>query len=91
MNAAFARRYFGEPRNAIGRIWSRFGGSESKMDTEIVGVVGDTKHTLRDQTLPTAYRPRFQLAEPNNLYFYVRTWQPPELAMANIRDRHAAT
>ena len=84
VNATFARRYFGEPRNAVGRMIS-FGGAESKMDTEIVGVVGDTKHTLRDPTLPTAYRPRFQLAEPNNLYFYVRTWQSPELAMGNIR------
>ncbi len=84
VNATFARHYFGEPRNAVGRMIS-FGGSESKMDTEIIGVVGDTKHTLRDQTLPTAYRPRFQLAEPNNLYFYVRTWQSPELAMGNIR------
>ncbi len=84
VNAAFARRYFGEPRNAVGHSIS-FGGSDSKMDTEIVGVVGDTKHTLRDRPLPTAYRPRFQLADPNSLYFYVRTWQSPELAMGNIR------
>ena len=84
VNAAFARRYFGEPRNAIGRLVS-LGGSDSKMDTAIVGVVGDTKHTLRDQTLPTVFRPRFQLTEPNYLYFYTRTWQPPELAMGNIR------
>jgi len=84
VNAAFARRYFGETRNAVGRQLS-FGGADSKMDTEIVGVVGDTRHTLRDKPLQTIYRPRFQLAEPNSLYFYVRTWQPPQAALANIR------
>ncbi len=85
VNAAFVRRYFGEPRNAIGRQLS-LGASDSKMDTEIIGVVGDTKHTLRDRPLPTVFRPRYQLGEPNSLYFYVRTWQPPQLAMANIRS-----
>jgi predicted permease len=84
VNATFARRYFGDARNAIGHQIS-FGGADSKIDIEIVGVVGDTKHTLRDQPLPTVFRPRFQLAEPNYLYFHVRTWQPPQPALANIR------
>jgi len=84
VSASFARRYFGQPRDAVGHLIT-FGAADSKMDTEIVGVVADTKHTLRDETLPTVYRPRFQLDQPNSLYFYVRTWQPPELAMANIR------
>ena len=84
VNATFARRYLGSSQSAIGHLIS-FGGADSKFDTEIVGVVGDTKHNLRDTPLPTAYRPRFQLAQPNSLYFYVRTWQPPASAIANVR------
>ncbi len=84
VNVTFARRYFGDAHNAIGRMIG-FGGTDSKPDTEIVGVVGDTKHRLRADPLPTTYRPRFQLSEPNALFFYVRTWQPADLAVANIR------
>ncbi len=84
VNATFARRYFGDPRNAIGHFIS-FGGSDSKPDTEIVGVVGDTKHSLRDEPSKTVYRPRYQLPEPNALYFYVRTGQPSDAAIAGMR------
>jgi predicted permease len=84
VNVTFARSYFGDAHNAIGRMVG-FGGAEPKPDTEIVGVVGDTKHRLRADPLPTAYRPRFQLPEPNSLFFYVRTWQPSSQAVANIR------
>jgi predicted permease len=84
VNATFARRFFGSPQAAIGHLIS-FGSADSKIDTEIVGVVGDTKHNLRDTPLPTAYRPRYQLSDPNGLYFYVRTWQPPASAISNVR------
>jgi predicted permease len=84
VNDTFARRYFGDPRNAVGHLIT-FGAADSKMDTEIIGVVGDTKHTLRERPLATVFRPRYQLADPNSLYFYVRTWQPPQLAQSNIR------
>lgn len=85
VNLAFARHFFGAPQNAIGRLIG-FAGSQGKKDTEIVGVVGDTRHSqVRDDIKRTVYRPRFQLDNPSGLTFLVRTWQPPEAALAGIR------
>ncbi len=84
VSAAFAKRYFGEPRNAVGRMLN-FDGVGSNGGTEIVGVAGDTKHTLRGTPQHTVYRPAFQMSEPDALWFYVRTWQPADNAVANVR------
>ncbi|MGB8771021.1 MAG: ABC transporter permease [Candidatus Korobacteraceae bacterium] len=86
VNLAFARHFFGTPQNAVGRVLG-FDGSQGKKDTEIVGVVGDTRHTrVRDNVKRTVYRPRFQLDDPSMLTFLVRTWQPPDAALSNVRD-----
>ncbi len=85
VNVAMARHFFGTPQNAIGR-YVGFGGSRGPRDTEIIGVVGDTRHArVRDDIKRTVYRPRFQLADPSQITFLVRTWQPPETALSNIR------
>ncbi len=85
VNLAFARHFFGTPQNALGHFIG-FDGSRGKRDTEIVGVVGDTRHArVRDDVKRTVYRPRFQLDNPSVLTFLVRTWQPPEAALSNIR------
>jgi putative ABC transport system permease protein len=87
VNAAFARHFFGEPQNAVGKLIRFGGGADAKLDTEIVGVVGDTRHAhIRDEVVRTAYRPWLQLTQPNFLTLHVRTWQPPEAALANIRN-----
>lgn len=86
VNASFARHYFGSPQDAIGRVIAFGGGPEAKFNTEIVGVVGDTKHSaVRDAVRRTVYRPLLQSPELNGIYYLVRTWQPPEAAKANIR------
>src|ERR1039457_3928202 len=85
VNVAFARHFFGTPQNAIGHFIG-FGGSREKKDTEIIGVVGDTRHARgRDDIKRTVYRPRFQLDNPSGLVFLVRTWQPPDAALSGIR------
>jgi putative ABC transport system permease protein len=85
VNVAFARHFFGNPQSAIGRFIG-FGGSREKKDTEIIGVVGDTRHArVRDDIKRTVYRPRFQLDNPSGLVFLVRTWQPPDAALSGIR------
>ena len=85
VNLAFARHYFGTPQNALGHFLG-FRGHQGKMDTEIVGVVGDTRHArVRDDVKRTVYRPRFQLDNPSGLVFLVRTWQPPDAALSGIR------
>jgi predicted permease len=85
VNLAFARYFFGTPQNALGHFVG-FEGARGKRDTEIVGVVGDTRHAkVRDDIKRTVYRPRFQLENPSGLFFLVRTWQPPEVALSNVR------
>ena len=44
VNESFARHYFGEPQLAIGHYYGK-GGGQVPIDTEIVGVVKDAKHT----------------------------------------------
>ena len=85
VNVAFARHFFGAPQNAGGRFLG-VDGSRGKRDTEIVGVVGDTRHArVRDDVKRTVYRPRFQLDNPSELSFLVRTWQPPDAALSSVR------
>jgi putative ABC transport system permease protein len=86
VNAKFARRYFGEPRNAVGHFIGRGGGSKAKIDTEIIAVVRDSKHSgIRDAVRETVYTPYYQNEQPNYMQFYVRTWQAPETAEAAVR------
>ena len=44
VNANLARKYFGDPKNAVGQLMARGSGSDVKFDIEIIGVVGDTRH-----------------------------------------------
>jgi len=89
INEWLARKYFGEPKNALGQLIARGSGSDVKFDIEIVGVVGDTKHQqLRADILPTVYRPFFQdedHPQAGFMQYYVRTWQAPEAAETTIR------
>ena len=88
VNVNLARKYFGDPKNAIGQLMARGSGSGVKFDIEIVGVVGDTKHSkMRLDVIPTVYRPYFQNENPQAgfMQYYVRTWQAPEMAEMTIR------
>jgi predicted permease len=89
INEWLARKYFGEPKHALGQLIARGSGSDVKFDIEIVGVVGDTKHQrLRADILPTVYRPFFQEEDHPQagfMQYYVRTWQTPEAAETTIR------
>ena len=88
VNSTLARRYFDDPKNAVGQLMARGSGSGVKFDIEIVGVVGDTKHAqMRKEIVPTVYRPFFQDERPQAgfMQYYVRTWQAPEMAEMTIR------
>jgi ABC-type antimicrobial peptide transport system permease subunit len=62
-------------------------GQEHKFDTEIVGVVGDTKHSgVRAPVKRTVYRPLLQATQPNFTTFLIRTWQSPESAEGSVRN-----
>ena len=47
INLAAAKQYFGTPQNALGHMLSFGGVADSRFDTQIIGVVGDTKHAFR--------------------------------------------
>ena len=90
VNASFANHYFGSAQNALGHV-VQFGaappGQEHRSDTEIVGVVGDTKHSgVRNPVRRTVYRSLLQATEPNFTTFLVRTWQSPESAQGSVRN-----
>jgi putative ABC transport system permease protein len=87
VNESFAKHYFVNPQAALGRHVSRSGNvSRPAIDTVIVGVVSDVKHTtVRDPAMPSCYMLYLQTGKPTGLIYYVRTWQAPESAANSIR------
>ena len=87
VNLAFAKRFFGTPQNALGRAIGEGSGDDTKYDTTIVGVVGDTKHTdLRTQLGGAIYMPYLQQKHPGGVVVYLRTATPPETLEGAIRQ-----
>lgn len=87
VNLVFAKRFFGSPQNAIGRLISEGAGSSIKYDTTIVGVVGNNKHSdLRSDPTATVYLPYAQQKHPGGGAIYIRTTQAPEVIEPAIRD-----
>jgi len=90
VNESFARRYFGQPQNALGHYFCG-GAGRVTPDIEIVGVVKDVRHTnLREIPRRTVFLPYLQDTDPGHAYalglaFYVRTWQDPKAAESTIR------
>jgi len=86
VNETFARHYFVQPQDAIGRYYCK-GSGDVKPDTEIVGVVKDAMHTtIREGVVRTTFTPYLQEPNPGAMTFYVRTWQSPESAEASLRQ-----
>jgi putative ABC transport system permease protein len=86
VNLAFAKRFFGTPQNALGRLVTDAPGPDPKPDIAIVGVVGNIRHTdLRTELGPAVYRPYLQLEHPTGVQIYVQTTQSPEAVESSIR------
>lgn len=86
VNESFARHFFGNPQAALGQHVRRPRRPET--DAVIVGVVADIKHeSVRDPARATCYTLFQQAERPTALTFYIRTWQAPDAAAAEI---HAA-
>jgi putative ABC transport system permease protein len=87
VNMALARRFYGSPQNALGRLLGQGSGPDIHPDTTIVGVVGDIKHqNLRTDMGPGVYRPYLQQPHPGGVTVYVRTVQSPEMVEGAIRQ-----
>ncbi len=86
VNLAFAKRYFATPQTAIGHTLSFDSMPGGKFDTQIIGVVGDTKHhSVRDPVPMTVYRSMLQNAQLNDFSYMVRTQQRPADSESSIR------
>jgi len=86
VNESFARHYFAQPQDAIGHYFGQ-GAGDIKIDTQIVGVARDTKHTnVRGEVGRTVFTPFLPDQHPAPLVLYVRTWQAPESVEATIRQ-----
>jgi ABC-type antimicrobial peptide transport system permease subunit len=82
VNQSLAKRFYGSAPNALGRMI----GDGDKVDTAIVGVVGDVKHqNLRTDIGPGVYLPYAQMDHPTGLSVYVRSAGAPENVEPAIR------
>lgn len=88
VNLAFAKRFYGTPQNALGRLIGTGQSDHEKYNITIVGVVGDVRHqNMHDTPRGTIYRPYLQLTNPTGMQMYVLTGQQPESVESAIRDR----
>lgn len=88
VNEDLARHYFGSPQKALGHVIGMGGGKGTKANIEIIGVVRNSLHTAvdaPDNTPRAVFLPAEQQSTPQQMAFYIRTWQQPEAAMGTIR------
>ena len=83
VNEAFARK-FNLGRDAVGRRLGR-GGLDVALDTEIVGLVADTRYSnVKDPTPPLLYVPYRQEDSVGSLAFYARNTLPTDGMLRTI-------
>jgi predicted permease len=88
VNQIFAKRFYGSPQNALGRLIMRGSSDTRKPDVAIIGVVGDVRHRdLRAKPKGTIYMPYLQQEHPAGLTFYALTNQQPKFVESAIRER----
>ncbi|WP_228370720.1 ABC transporter permease [Candidatus Korobacter versatilis] len=62
INETLAKKHFGSPDKAIGKVLARGSGDDAKYDIQIVGVVRDSKHTnVRDEVKQALFTPLSQM------------------------------
>ena len=84
VNEAFARK-FDLGREAVGRRLGHSGGLDVELDTEIVGLVADTRYSdVKTPPPPLLYVPYRQGDEVGSLVFYARSTLPPEGLLRTI-------
>ena len=86
VNEAFAKYFFGDPRQAVGHFMGWGAGSGTKTNIQIVGVVRNAKHrNVRDEIGRAVFEPYLQHDAPEAMTFYVRTAHAPQSAEGTIR------
>ncbi len=88
VNQAFVRHFCSSVDDCIGRRMAFNAKTATSLDTLIVGVVRDARHTgIREPVVATAYRPMKQVTNhPEEfLYFYLRTASDPAQELTTVR------
>jgi len=86
INETMARRFFAG-RNPIGMHFGFGGGKDVKLDTEIVGVVKDSKNSdVKTAARPFVFVPYSQSEQAGDATFYVRTNQDPVALTVTVRN-----
>ena len=84
VNEAFAEK-FGLGRDAVGRRMSQSVGNAVELDTEIVGLVEDSKYSeVKGEIPPLFFTPYRQDEGIGSMSFYVRTALPAEQLLPSI-------
>jgi predicted permease len=84
VNEAFAKK-FNLGRDAVGKRMAS--GGDSKLDTEIVGLVQNAKYNnVKGEVPPLFFRPYRQDERIGSLTFYVRTAGEPEAVIRSVRE-----
>jgi len=84
VNETFAER-FGLGRDAVGKRMSQSVGNAVELDTEIVGVVEDSKYSdVKEEIPPLFFTPYRQDAGIGSMSFYVRTVLPAEQLLPSV-------
>ncbi len=87
VNESFAKKFCRTVQSCLGRTMADGGGDKVKLDTQIVGIVRDAKHTgLRAAPLPTRYLPIKQGDPAPEVFFYLRTYTDPQQALSTVRQ-----
>ena len=85
VNEAFTKK-FGLGRDAVGKRMSN-GQSDTKLDTEIIGVVQDAKYSeVKQKVPPLFFRPYRQNKDVGSLAFYVRTASDTDRTLRAVPD-----
>ncbi len=84
VNEAFAKKFHLGGRDAVGK-WMSTGGRNDELDTQIVGLVQDSKYSeVKDEAPALFFEPYRQDFQLGFLYFYVRSQGTPEQVMQAI-------
>ena len=90
VNEAFVRHFLAN-QNPLGHHFGLGGGTGTKLDIEIVGIVKDAKYAdLRESPPRAFYLPYRQSTRQNDLYFFLRTAIEPQQIARQIRREVAA-
>ena len=87
VNQAFVKHFCdGSIRSCLGRQMSNGASNHPNLDTEIIGIVRDSRHeTVRDDAKVTEFQPLQQNDNPANLFVFLRSAMPPEDLLPTVR------